>query len=715
METMDTPPDGGWGWMVVLGAALINTVNQALFSVFGLIFGDTLSDMAGGKATGLTLVMAINVMVTNFSGLAVASILKKFTIQHVTLFSVVLVASGMILSSFATQIYHIVIAYGCMTGLGLGFLASSTFLIINEYFTTRKGTAVGMAMAGTSTGQMLMPMFVSFLLDNYEFTGTTRILGCLSLTGLIGAIFFKPFLCFKSKYPNINVEAPKSKPKSLPPTEKEAPIKLEYKQETEKPKMEAIEAPKSELVSDIENNNVVKAPSQKSLNPSTSSEQSKQESHPEETEVPLQNSALSTERLSVDQHNESEYSEDDYSSGEELRFSKTKESKEQSEDEGDDEHETEDEPEAELRYNNTTQYVRPPSTNPFESDSESDGESKRVEIRNKSVSEQNLRPPSTNPFGSDSESDEDNKTGSGIRRKSVSEQYLRPPSTNPFESDVSEAESAHERLLDEEAKNLFQKIQNFTASKVSVDAPKKSSNPFGSTSDVLGIESGVVPKKFSSNPFGSIDQLAEEKKTYKKRPKLFQKQDEAYQKIGPEVQNNLAQNGVEKKKTRLDFPKPTESARPNDDSDGEDDNKNDNSKLLAEKKLDSSYMYKAKFQSSTLDFVSQKPPTFFGKLGESLGLRLLTDVKLIHLLIGLAFGYVSSVSFSTFFPLFLLHEANLSKMNSSECMTVLSLADVIGRLTVSFIAKKLKLSSRGLFMVGAIALGLCRSSMTNYG
>ncbi|CAH2017551.1 unnamed protein product, partial [Acanthoscelides obtectus] len=98
-------------------------------------------------------------------------------------------------------------------GLGLGILASGTFLAINDYFTTKKSTAVGIAMAGTGVGQMVMPTFIGMLLKKYEFSGTTFILGLLSYTGVIGAMFFKPIFCCKhySESKNTDVESTEMK------------------------------------------------------------------------------------------------------------------------------------------------------------------------------------------------------------------------------------------------------------------------------------------------------------------------------------------------------------------------------------------------------------------------------------------------------------------------------------------------------------------------
>jgi MCP family monocarboxylic acid transporter-like MFS transporter 14 len=75
-------------------------------------------------------------------------------------------------------------------GLGLGLIASSTFLIINSYFDKNKSQAVGLSMAGTSVGQMGMPLIVALLIEYYSYDGTIFILGGLSLHGLIGSMFF---------------------------------------------------------------------------------------------------------------------------------------------------------------------------------------------------------------------------------------------------------------------------------------------------------------------------------------------------------------------------------------------------------------------------------------------------------------------------------------------------------------------------------------------
>lgn len=60
-------PNGGWGWLVVIGVALTNVFNQSLVSVFGLLFGEQLKSMGHGTV-GAALIMNINSVALNFSG-----------------------------------------------------------------------------------------------------------------------------------------------------------------------------------------------------------------------------------------------------------------------------------------------------------------------------------------------------------------------------------------------------------------------------------------------------------------------------------------------------------------------------------------------------------------------------------------------------------------------------------------------------------------------
>lgn len=103
-------------------------VNQAMFANYGLIFGEQLKKLAGGRATAITLVMATNVVVTNSAGLLVGPLLKKMAIRTLCFIAIFLVGSGLIICSFSTEIWHICIGYGVITGMFTNYFLFLSFM-----------------------------------------------------------------------------------------------------------------------------------------------------------------------------------------------------------------------------------------------------------------------------------------------------------------------------------------------------------------------------------------------------------------------------------------------------------------------------------------------------------------------------------------------------------------------------------------------------------
>lgn len=185
------PPDGRWGWMVVLGVAITNMTNQSMVSVFSLLYRDRILAMGHGT-TGAAVIMNLMSAVTNFSGFLIGPMIKQFSYRKAAFIGGILVATGVILTSAVRYMWQMIITYSILAGLGLGLLNPATFVAVNSYFNYHRGRAVGLGLAGTGLGQMAMPLVVRALMDEYGFIGTVLILGGLSLHSLVGASLFQP-------------------------------------------------------------------------------------------------------------------------------------------------------------------------------------------------------------------------------------------------------------------------------------------------------------------------------------------------------------------------------------------------------------------------------------------------------------------------------------------------------------------------------------------
>lgn len=93
--------------------------NQSLVSLFGLLFGDHLAAM-GQDTSGAALVININAVCLNFTGLLAGPMLARFSPRAVCIVGSLLLAAGMMLSALATNVWQIMGTYGCLVGRSVG-------------------------------------------------------------------------------------------------------------------------------------------------------------------------------------------------------------------------------------------------------------------------------------------------------------------------------------------------------------------------------------------------------------------------------------------------------------------------------------------------------------------------------------------------------------------------------------------------------------------
>ncbi|KAM4842863.1 monocarboxylate transporter 13 [Thomomys bottae] len=179
MARRTEPPDGGWGWMVVLSAFFQSALVFGVLRSFGVFFVKFVAAFEE-PAARVSWIASIGIAVQQFGSPLGSALSTKFGPRPVVMTGGFLAALGMLLASFSTSLTHLYLSIGLLSGSGWALTFTPTLACLSRYFSRRRSLAMGLALTGVGLSSFAFAPLFQWLLNCYAWRGALMLVSALS-------------------------------------------------------------------------------------------------------------------------------------------------------------------------------------------------------------------------------------------------------------------------------------------------------------------------------------------------------------------------------------------------------------------------------------------------------------------------------------------------------------------------------------------------------
>jgi MFS family permease len=180
------PPNGGTtAWLHALGSFFL------LFNTWGILnaFGVYQTYYESGalfteSSSNISWIGSIQAFMLLMTGVFAGPVYDRGYLKTLLVMGAFLVVFGHMMLSLCTEYWQVLLAQAFTVGIGTGLMFVPAFAILQQYFTTRMGLAIGIAASGSSFGGIIYPIVLYRLVDTIGFPWAVRVEGFIALATL---------------------------------------------------------------------------------------------------------------------------------------------------------------------------------------------------------------------------------------------------------------------------------------------------------------------------------------------------------------------------------------------------------------------------------------------------------------------------------------------------------------------------------------------------
>jgi len=199
-DDVPVPPDGGWGWIIVLSSFICNFVVDGICYTFGVFLDSYVIHFNAGKGT-VSWAGSLLAGIYLSCGPIVSALTNRFGCRTTCIVGSIFGSLSFIASTYSNSVTMLLITYGICGGIGFGLIYLPAIVSVGYYFEKRRALATGIAVCGSGFGTFVFAPVASAMLVAYDWKGANLILAGLILNCAVFGALMRPLPVPKKRKP----------------------------------------------------------------------------------------------------------------------------------------------------------------------------------------------------------------------------------------------------------------------------------------------------------------------------------------------------------------------------------------------------------------------------------------------------------------------------------------------------------------------------------
>ncbi len=180
-----------YGWVVVWATFVCLALIFGVSYSFAAFFESFAGEFAAQRAD-VSWIFGLSGFVYFVLGTLGGILADRFGPARVCAAGMVLIALGLLATSWAPDLWMVYLSYGLLVGLGIAFVYTPSIASVQPWFTLRRGLAGGIASSGVGAGTLLVPVLVAMAIGPMPWREAMRVLAVVVLVlGLLASALLR--------------------------------------------------------------------------------------------------------------------------------------------------------------------------------------------------------------------------------------------------------------------------------------------------------------------------------------------------------------------------------------------------------------------------------------------------------------------------------------------------------------------------------------------